>query len=140
VQPFSEATIFRSPESALWAIAQKPAPALKFCSMSQAACRTDRATRLNLPQTRRIISVPPTRPNGRHRLVGSAVCWPNVGARIRVTMRILVIDVGGTNAKVGPAERRKVLRSVRPDDEGGAYGNRRAQNRRRLEVRRPYTV
>ena len=42
-------------------------------------------------------------------------------------MRILVIDVGGTNAKVGPAERRKVLRSVRPDDEGGAYGNRRGK-------------
>jgi hypothetical protein len=55
-------------------------------------------------------------------------------------MRILVIDVGGTNAKVGSAERRKVLRSVLPDDEGGAYGNRRAQSRRRLEVRRPYTV
>lgn len=84
VQALAKGTIFRNPEPSIGTFAKEPAPELTFRSSWRK----------------------------RHAafwfcyITGSAVCSPSFGARVRVMRRILVIDVGGTNVKVGIAGRR----------------------------------
>ena len=84
VQALAKGTIFRSPEPSIGTFANEIRARILSFKLAQAACRV-------------LVCY----------ITGSAVCSPSFGARVRVMRRILVIDVGGTNVKVGIAGRRE---------------------------------